>query len=126
MKPSRIVTTLLLAFAWAFAAQAGDTLISGSIRVGAYDVEVQNASQTNWVNGDLVITYLNTNATVTKSFTLPKATTGRLLAVGGGGAGGQDRMKLRNTTRATVCPAAVARAVSSSMMRRSLGPRHTR
>ena len=69
----------LVAFAWAFAAQADETLISGAIRVGAYDVEVQNASRTNWVDGELVITYLNTDTSVTKSFTLPQATTGRLL-----------------------------------------------
>lgn len=65
-------------------------LITGKIRVGAYEVDVQNASRTNWVNGDLVITYLDTNEDVAKSFTLPKPTMGRLLAVGGGGAGGQE------------------------------------
>ena len=93
MKLKRLLTALLLAgpLVWAFAAQADESLITGKIRVGAYDVEVQNASRTNWVDGDLVITYLNTDTSVIKSFTLPQATTGRLLAVGGGGAGGQDQ-----------------------------------
>ena len=66
-------------------------LITGKIRVGAYEVDVKNASRTNWVDGELVVTYLNTDAIVGKSFTLPQPTTGRLLAVGGGGAGGQDQ-----------------------------------
>ena len=66
-------------------------LITGRIRVGAYEVDVQNASRTNWVDGELVVTYLNTDAFVAKSFTLPQPTTGRFLAVGGGGAGGQNK-----------------------------------
>lgn len=66
------------------------SLISGTIPVGAYDVEILNASRTNWVDGELVVTFLNTDTAVGKSFTLPKQTTGQLLAVGGGGAGGQD------------------------------------
>lgn len=47
-------------------------LITGKIRVGAYEVDVQNASRTNWVDGDLVITCLDTTAD--KSFTLPLPT----------------------------------------------------
>ena len=65
-------------------------LVTGSFRIGAYEVAVTNASEVKSVDGDLVITYLNTDAAVAKSFTLPQPTTGRLLAVGGGGAGGQD------------------------------------
>lgn len=65
-------------------------LITGRIRVGAYEVDVQNASRTNWVDGELVVTYLNADAFVAKTFTLPQPTTGRLLAVGGG-AGGQNK-----------------------------------
>lgn len=69
------------------------SLISGSIRVGAYEVDVRNASRTNWVDGELVITYLNANAAIDKSFTLPRPTTGRILVVGGGGAGGQEQTR---------------------------------
>ena len=64
------------------------SLVTGSFRAGAYEVAVMNASEVKYVDGDLVITYLDTTAE--KSFTLPQETTGRLLAVGGGGAGGQD------------------------------------
>lgn len=104
MKISKTVAVGAIAFmfAWVFAPYAGvaapnevlpGSLVSGSIRVGAYDVDVQNASRTNWVNGDLVLVYLNTNANVAKSFSLPRPTQGRLLAVGGGGAGGQERTR---------------------------------
>ena len=67
-----------------------ESLVTGSFRIGAYEVAVTNASEVKYVEGDLVIAYLNTDATVAKSFALPRLTTGRLLMVGGGGAGGQD------------------------------------
>ncbi|MCQ2569924.1 MAG: hypothetical protein MJ139_03355, partial [Limosilactobacillus sp.] len=60
--------------------------------MGAYDVEVKNASRTNWVEGDLVITFSDIhNKEFKKYFILPKETSGRLLVVGGGGAGGQSK-----------------------------------
>ena len=40
MRSNRALMALGLALMWAFAAQADETLISGAIRVGAYDVEV--------------------------------------------------------------------------------------
>ena len=65
-----------------------ESLVTGSFRIGAYEVAVTNASEVKYVEGDLVIAYLNTDATVAKSFALPRSTTGRLLVVGGGDAGG--------------------------------------
>ncbi len=46
-----------------------------------------DGGETNWVDGDLVITY--TNVTAGGKLVLPKAATARILAVGGGGGGGR-------------------------------------
>ena len=46
-----------------------------------------DGGETNWVDGDLVITY--TNVTDGGKLVLPKAATARILAVGGGGGGGR-------------------------------------
>ena len=67
-----------------------EKLLSGLYKAGACEVAVTNASEVRYVDGDLVLIYRNVDAAVKKSFGLPKATIGRLLAVGGGGAGGQD------------------------------------
>ena len=46
-----------------------------------------DGGETNWVDGDLVITY--TNVTAGGKLVLPRAATARILAVGGGGGGGR-------------------------------------
>lgn len=63
-------------------------LLSGLYRAGAYEVAVTNASDVFYVDGDLVIAYRDADGDTAKSFTLPRPTAGRLLAIGGGGAGG--------------------------------------
>ncbi len=54
-----------------------------------------DGGETNWVDGDLVITY--TNVTAGGKLVLPKAATARILAVGGGGGGG--RVTYKNGTK---------------------------
>ena len=61
--------------------------VSGSARVpGGGVVTFAGASETNWVDGSLILYY--TDPTASGSFTLPGTTSARILAVGGGGGGG--------------------------------------
>jgi len=64
----------------------GETLSGSATVPGGGVVTFEDASITNWVDGDLVLIY--TNATETGSFTLPGITAARILAIGGGGGGG--------------------------------------
>ena len=70
-----------------FACAARGNEISGAAVVnGGGTVSFAGASSTNWIDGELVLTY--SNATAASSFTLPGLSRARILAVGGGGGGG--------------------------------------
>lgn len=81
MKPFAPSKTLQSLFA---AVVAGLSLVASG---GLAEDVVFEGGTTNWVDGDLVITYAD--PTVVGKLSLPKTATARILAVGGGGGGGR-------------------------------------
>ena len=75
--PSKTLQSLLAAVV------AGLSLVASG---GLAEDVVFEGGTTNWVDGDLVITYAD--PTVVGKLSLPKTATARILAVGGGGGGG--------------------------------------
>ncbi len=76
--PSKTLQSLLAAVV------AGLSLVASG---GLAEDVVFEGGTTNWVDGDLVITYAD--PTVVGKLSLPKTATARILAVGGGGGGGR-------------------------------------